>query len=50
MTRDEIDAIIDVRKFVGRAPEQVVDFVRNDVDPALERNRDRLGGGSDVRV
>ena len=50
MTREEIEQILDMKQFVGRAPEQVVEFVAEAVDPILERHS---GGGvvtSDVRV
>jgi adenylosuccinate lyase len=50
MTRAEIEAILDVKAFVGRAPEQVVEFIAEDIQPVLERNRERLGAASDVRV
>jgi adenylosuccinate lyase len=50
MSREEIDAILDVRKFVGRAPEQVTDFITAYVDPVLERHAGRRGAASDVRV
>jgi adenylosuccinate lyase len=50
MSREEIDAILDVREFVGRAPMQVVEFIEAEVDPILQRNQDKLGAASDVRV
>ncbi len=50
MTRAEIDQTLDVRAFVGRAPEQVVDFCAEFLDPVLKRHTDKLGLGSDVRV
>ena len=50
MTREEIDATLDVREFVGRAPEQVVEFIEEHIQPALDRNKQRLGIQSDVRV
>lgn len=50
MTREEIDAVLDVRQFVGRAPEQVDEFVAEFVDPVLERHADAIGAESDVRV
>lgn len=50
MSRGEIDAILDLRQFVGRAPEQVVEFVEREAGPVLARHRDRLGKISDVRV
>jgi len=50
MTREELDDVMDVRKFIGRAPEQVVEFIAEYIDPVLNRHRDRLGIISDVRV
>ncbi|MCC6486150.1 MAG: adenylosuccinate lyase [Candidatus Hydrogenedentes bacterium] len=50
MTVAEIDEILDVRKFVGRAPEQVVEFNEHEVAPVLERHKHRIGAHSDVRV
>ncbi len=50
MTRREIDKVLDVRQFVGRAPQQVDEFLREEVGPVLERHRDKLGAVSDVRV
>jgi adenylosuccinate lyase len=50
MTREEIDAVLDVRKFIGRAPEQVIEFVGECIDPVLDRQAARLGVTSDVRV
>ncbi len=50
MSRAEIDAVLDVRAFVGRAPEQVDEFLAAEVDPLLERQRDRLGRSAEVRV
>ncbi|MBI5092220.1 MAG: adenylosuccinate lyase [Candidatus Hydrogenedentes bacterium] len=50
MTREEIEATLDVREFIGRAPEQVVEFLRDHIQPVLDRHRQRLGIQSDVRV
>jgi len=50
MTRAEIDEILDMREFVGRAPKQVEEFLDEYVQPVLDRHRDRLGATSDVRV
>ncbi|MGI6460401.1 MAG: adenylosuccinate lyase [Candidatus Hydrogenedentales bacterium] len=50
MSRAEIDGILDLRLFVGRAPQQVDEFLREEVGPVLDRYRDRLGARSDVRV
>ncbi|GMW00748.1 MAG: adenylosuccinate lyase [Candidatus Hydrogenedentota bacterium] len=46
----EIRETLDLRKFVGRAPEQTVDFVTQFIDPVLNRNKTALGVKSDVRV
>ena len=35
LSRKELEAILDLDKFVGRAPEQVREFVENEVRPAL---------------
>ncbi len=50
MTREEIDAVLDLKEFVGRAPQQVVEFIEQEVDPILQRNSDKTDIQSDVRV
>ena len=50
MTRDELEAVLDVKKFIGRAPEQVTEFIDGHIDPVLRRNEARLGMSSDLRV
>lgn len=50
LTRSELDGVLDLHQYVGRAPQQVVEFLANDVGPVLERHRGRLGAASDVRV
>ncbi len=49
MTMDEIVKILDVTKFVGRAPQQVEEFIAEEIDPILKRNAG-LEVHSDVRV
>ena len=44
LTQDDLKTVLDTRKFVGRAPEQVVDFVQNEVYPELEK----IAGWEDV--
>ncbi len=48
LTEESIKDTLDVRKFVGRAPEQTVEFIEEYVNPIIERNRDMLG--IDVQV
>jgi adenylosuccinate lyase len=50
MTLEEIMATLDVSKYIGRAPEQVDEFIAAEIDPILERHADLLGGRSEVRV
>jgi adenylosuccinate lyase len=38
----QLDDIMDPRKFVGRAPEQVDEFLAECIDPVLLANRDLL--------
>jgi adenylosuccinate lyase len=42
--------ILDGSRFVGRAPEQVLEFIEEEVDPILERYQDLVGVSGDVRV
>jgi adenylosuccinate lyase len=46
----DFDTILDPRQFVGRSPEQVSDFVSNEVDPIRNRYRGRLGQMVELRV
>lgn len=39
LAEGELDEMVDPRRFVGRAPSQVVRFLERDVEPALERQR-----------
>lgn len=50
MSKDEILNIIDPTKFIGRAPNQVVDFISSYVNPALEANKDLIGAESEINV
>lgn len=50
MTAAEIDAILDLKQFVGRAPEQVVEFIADEIDPILARHASAATVKSDVRV
>jgi adenylosuccinate lyase len=45
-----LDTLLDGARYVGRAPEQVVEYVAEEVDPVLTRHRDLVGRRSDVRV
>ena len=38
----KLDTLVDPKLFVGRAPEQVDEFVSGEVDPILVQNKDLL--------
>jgi len=47
---DKLDELLDPSRFVGRAPEQVEEFVRDEVDPVLARYADQPALEGEVRV
>jgi adenylosuccinate lyase len=47
---DKLDEILDASKFIGRAPQQTVEFIQNEIDPILEANKSDLGLKGDVKV
>ncbi|PCJ51954.1 MAG: adenylosuccinate lyase [Candidatus Hydrogenedentota bacterium] len=50
MTLEEIEATLNMQDYVGRAPQQVDEFITGFINPILDRNRDSIGAASDVRV
>ncbi len=46
----KLNEILDARKFIGRAPSQVVEFIDNEVKPILKENAACLGVRDDVKV
>ncbi len=50
LTLDEIKAVLKPENFVGRAPEQVEDFLAEYVNPVLEKNKDSLGIKTEINV
>ena len=47
---NHLDDILDAKKFIGRAPSQTVEFIKEEIDPILEKHLDLLGEKGDVRV
>ncbi|MEM1451748.1 MAG: adenylosuccinate lyase [Planctomycetota bacterium] len=45
-----LDDLLDGRRYVGRAPEQVEEFLAAEVDPLLARHADIAAASGDVRV
>lgn len=50
MTGEEIMSIMDTRKFIGRAPGQVDDFIINYINPILDSNKAALDISSIISV
>jgi adenylosuccinate lyase len=48
--RGGLGELLDPRRFVGRAPEQVDEFLEEDVEPALERYAGLEAAVAEVRV
>jgi adenylosuccinate lyase len=45
-----LDELLDGARYVGRAPEQVIEFIEAEVDPVLQRYRSLVGAKATVRV
>ena len=50
MTKEEIEALLEPKNFVGRAPEQTEEFLGEVVQPILDANRDILGMTAEINV
>ena len=50
MAREELAELVDPRRFVGRAPEQVEDFLAEVISPILEANKDSMDVKAEVNV
>lgn len=48
--KDEIADLVDPKKFIGRAPGQVEDFIKTEVTPLLNSNTDILNLNVDINV
>jgi adenylosuccinate lyase len=48
LTRGDIDRLLDVKAFIGRAPEQVHEFINDYIDPLLVRALEQYGKSAKV--
>ncbi len=48
--KNKIQELLDARNFIGRAPEQVEEFLAEHVYPLLEKNKDKLNITADLKV
>lgn len=50
ITKEELDELLNVRNFVGLAPEQTEAFINEVIKPVLEANKDFIGADVEIRV
>ena len=50
VTREQLEETVRPEKYVGRAPEQVEEFLSEVVRPVLDKNRDLLGESAEINV
>lgn len=50
ITKEELDELLNVRNFVGLAPEQTETFISEVIKPVLDKNKDFIGADVDIRV
>ena len=50
LSTDEIQELLDPIKFVGRAPQQVIEFLQQYIYPIIKENQDLLGIKVDLKV
>lgn len=50
LTLEELKKTMDPSKYIGRAPEQVEEFLKDVIKPILEENKDILGLKADIKV
>ena len=50
LSLEDLQKTMDPSKYVGRAPEQVEEFLRDVINPILEANKDELGLSAEINV
>jgi adenylosuccinate lyase len=50
LSLEELNKVLDPKIFIGRAPEQVKEFIQNDVQPILDNNKNILGVQGEITV
>lgn len=50
MSKEEIEALLEPKNFVGRAPEQTQEFIKEVVSPILDAHKDVLGMRAEITV
>lgn len=49
-TMEELQSIMNPRNFVGRAPEQVTEFLNEVIQPILDENKEVFGMTAEINV
>ena len=50
MTMEQLEAIMEPKNFVGRAPQQTEEFVSEVIQPILDENKEMLGMTAEITV
>ncbi len=50
ITQEELNKILDIKNFIGLAPEQTENFINEVIKPVISENREFLGADAEVRV
>ena len=50
MTLDELKALMQPERYVGRAPQQTEEFITEVIQPVLDENKDVLGLTAEINV
>ena len=50
VTREDLDKVMKPENYVGRAPEQTAEYLRDVIKPILNDNRDLLGAEAEINV
>ena len=48
--KNQIDSLMDPKTFIGRAPNQVLDFIEHEVNPVLEPYKQHLEGKAVLNI
>ena len=50
MSLEDLEKTMDPSKYVGRSPEQVDEFLKEEINPILEANKELLGMSAEINV
>lgn len=48
--KDNLGGVLDASKYTGRAASQVVEFIKDEVDPVIEKHKNLLGQKGDIAI